>query len=79
MNVARRITVYFAVQKRYTLWTFIKYTEKSGDPAHARRLRNAMRKVLEQMVRDGKAVTCRSVKGGRAWRSRGDYPAGCPF
>lgn len=74
MNVAPRIKAYLA-GPRYTLWTFIKYFERSGDPAHARRLKRAMEAELTRLHAEGEVVRCRSVKGGRSWyRKISDVP-----
>lgn len=68
MNVEKRVAVYLAQSRRFTLWTFIKYNEKSKDPAHCRSVRKHMRAELERRHRKGEVIRCRSIKGGVAWK-----------
>ncbi len=67
MVIKHRLSAYLD-GKRYTLWTFIKYFERSKDPAHCRRLKAQMRAALKQMQREGEAIRCKSIKGGESWR-----------
>lgn len=75
MKLEHRIAAYLS-GPRYTLWTFIKYFEKSKDPAHCRRLRRALHERFKQMHRNGELIRCRSIKNGVAWKSA---PPGIPF
>lgn len=67
MNVQERINAYFA-GPAFTLWTFIKYHERSKDPAHCKRLRDRMRERLNRLMAEGKAHRTRSLRGKIAYR-----------
>lgn len=72
MIIDKRVALFLELPKRYTLWTFIKYYERSKDPAHCRRVKKAMTKALETMPNISR---CRSVMGGRSYRRYvGDVP-----
>lgn len=75
MTLETRLDAYLR-GPRFTLWTFIKYHEKSKDPAHCRRLRKKMRAALDCLHREGKVIRCRSIKGGVSWKLA---PSGVPF
>lgn len=79
MRLENRLAVYLACPERYTLWTFIKYFERSKDPKHCRRLKNKMENALKELHARGEVIRCKSVRGKTAYRSRDDYPADVPF
>lgn len=77
MILDKRIALFLALKRRYTLWTFIKYHERSKDPAHCRRVKRNMKAELDRRHREGEVIRCRSVGGRLSWRAK---PAGeIPF
>lgn len=76
MKLEHRIAAYLS-GPRYTLWTFIKYFEKSKDPAHCRRLHRAMQTHLSKAHREGEVIRCRSIRNGVAFKSA--VPGEIPF
>lgn len=72
MNIAPRLEA-FLKGPRYTLWTFIKYHEKSKDPAHCRRLKKQMEAKLREEHRRGNVVRCRSIGGKVSYAPRSAY------
>jgi len=68
MKVSDRIERY--LDTRYTLWTWIKYNERSHDPEHCTRIKREMRRVLGLMMQQGKVTACKSIKGKIAFKRR---------
>lgn len=72
MRVHRRVLAYLENPRAFTLWTWIKYYEKSKEEKHCTRTRKYMRRVLCMMIDAGRVQRVKSVRGGIAYRWRND-------